>query len=343
MFDLKKIRAQIPPTQEEIIKNWKMVDTSCPPVVSVVCTAFNHESFIEDALKSFLLQKTDFPFEVIVHDDASTDKTAAIINYYAKKYPLIVKPILQIENQYTINGHIPSLNTIEAAKGKYIAFCEGDDFWLTTNKLQNQYDALEANVKSSLCFTPSLELDESTQVTSIICFHYKKRANIPASSAIIGRGGYMPTASLFFRAEYSKYIIEHAKSWAIGDFFIQSYLALAGEVVYLPTTSCVYRRNTESSWTNTQKAKHQRRAYSIGMVRCIPYFQKKLRHKRSSEYLIVPFIYYSRGALASSSNIKEFLLSLSTICYFLFMFSPKAFPKYFANKILKFFVKSEPK
>lgn len=123
-----------------------------PLMVSIRCITYNHEPYIRQCLEGFVMQKTNFRFEAIVHDDASTDGTADIIREYAEKYPDIIKPIFETENQYS--KHDESLPRImdEACKGKYIAFCEGDDYWTDPTKLQKQYDALETNIDCVAAF-----------------------------------------------------------------------------------------------------------------------------------------------------------------------------------------------
>lgn len=112
------------------------------PLLSIVCLTYNHASFIRKTLESFLQQETDFPFEVIVHDDASTDTTAAIVADYAARYPSIIKPIYQTQNQFSLG--VPfSTRLFARAAGKYIAYCEGDDYWTDPSKLQQQVDFLE--------------------------------------------------------------------------------------------------------------------------------------------------------------------------------------------------------
>lgn len=119
--------------------------------VSIRCFAYNHERFIRQCLDGFVMQKTDFRFEAIVHDDASTDNTAAIIREYAEKYPDIIKPIYETENQYS--KHDGSLTRIMNAhtRGKYIAMCEGDDYWTNPYKLQKQVDFLESHPDYVMC------------------------------------------------------------------------------------------------------------------------------------------------------------------------------------------------
>lgn len=130
------------------------------PLVAIQCTAYNHESYIREALDGFVMQQTDFPFVAIVHDDASTDGTAAIIQEYAEKYPNIIKPIYETENQYSKkNGSLTRImrNACEATGAKYIALCEGDDYWTDPLKLQKQVDFLEAHPDYSMCFANAIE------------------------------------------------------------------------------------------------------------------------------------------------------------------------------------------
>ncbi len=126
-------------SEQALIESW---GGKTEPLLSIVCLAYNHASFIRKALESFLQQETDFPFEVIVHDDASTDTTAAIIADYAARYPSIIKPIYQTQNQFSL-GEPFSMRLFARAGGKYIAYCEGDDYWTDPTKLQQQVDFLE--------------------------------------------------------------------------------------------------------------------------------------------------------------------------------------------------------
>lgn len=122
-----------------------------PIIVSIRCTAYNQEKFIRETLEGFIMQKTNFRFEAIVHDDASTDNTADIIREYAEKYPDIIKPIYETENQYSKKDGSLLRIMNEASKGKYITMCEGDDYWTDPNKLQKQVDFLEAHPDYVLC------------------------------------------------------------------------------------------------------------------------------------------------------------------------------------------------
>ena len=122
------------------------------PLVSILCITYNHKDFISQAIEGFLMQNTTFPFEVLIHDDASTDGTSDIVRAYEKKYPEIIKPIYQKENQFSKGVKISLTYQYPRAQGKYLAFCEGDDYWIDPNKLQKQVDLLEKSPEIALCY-----------------------------------------------------------------------------------------------------------------------------------------------------------------------------------------------
>lgn len=120
------------------------------PLVSTLTTAYNHEIFIHECIEGFLMQKTIFPVEIIIHDDASTDRTTEIIKEYKIKNPTLFKTIFQSENQYSQKVDIYNEFLYPKTQGKYIALCEGDDYWIDPLKLQKQVDFLEANEEYGL-------------------------------------------------------------------------------------------------------------------------------------------------------------------------------------------------
>ncbi|MGI9237273.1 MAG: glycosyltransferase family 2 protein [Woeseiaceae bacterium] len=145
-------------TEEEIVSRWK---AHSPVKASVCCITYNHENFIHAAIDSFLAQETDFPFEIVVHDDASTDGTADILRDYAAKYPGLIRTIIQSENQYSKGGLISLRLVFPKAKGEYIAICEGDDYWTDSSKLQQQVAFLENNPDYVITYSDCQAFDES--------------------------------------------------------------------------------------------------------------------------------------------------------------------------------------
>lgn len=138
-------------SEEEIKSTWLNPENI---VVSITCIAYNHEPFIEQSIQGFLIQETNFAFELIIHDDASTDNTQEIIRNYQKLYPNLIRTILQTENHWMGKGINATTAIVwPSAKGKYIAWCEGDDYWTDPQKLQKQVDFLEKNREVGLVYT----------------------------------------------------------------------------------------------------------------------------------------------------------------------------------------------
>ena len=130
-------------------------------LVSVICNTYNHEAYIRQCMEGFLAQKTSFRFEILVHDDASTDHTADIIREYEAKYPELIYPIYQIENQYSKGNPISPTIQFPRARGKYLAFCEGDDYWTDPFKLQKQVSFLETHSDYSSSVHNVLTIDKN--------------------------------------------------------------------------------------------------------------------------------------------------------------------------------------
>lgn len=120
-------------------------------MVSICCLTYNHAPYVRECLDGFLMQQVNFPIEIIVHDDASTDGTQDVLREYKEKYPDLFHLILQTENQYSKGKHVTTEFLFPKARGKYIAFCEGDDYWTDSHKLQKQVDFLESHPDHSLC------------------------------------------------------------------------------------------------------------------------------------------------------------------------------------------------
>lgn len=224
--------------------------------VSVLCLTYNHEKYIRQCLDGFIMQKTNFPFEVIVHDDASTDNTAAIVREYEEKYPDIIKPIYETENQYSKGVRITSTIMFPKAKGKYLAFCEGDDFWVDPLKLQKQYDAMEANPDCHMCVCKVRCVDESgvnniRHYPGISVTHGKISGDFLIKNSIIN---YEFHTSGYFvkKCDYNNLIYENpafAQACPAGDRTILFYFGQLGNVYYLSEVLSCYRRLNFGNWS----------------------------------------------------------------------------------------------
>lgn len=225
------------------------------PLVSILCITYNHERYIGDAIEGFLKQETDFSFEIIVQDDASIDKTADIIREYEKKYPKIIKPIYNKENQYSKCPSSIILPLLKASKGKYIAFCEGDDYWTDPLKLQKQIKEMKKHPECLLSFHPAIEkYEDGGNKNKILCSHSKKNKIFTIEEVISNGGGFIPSASLVINAEVLPRIISffetNAKEVSVGDIYIQILGSENGGALYLSDVMSVYRICSDS-WTDT--------------------------------------------------------------------------------------------
>lgn len=218
-------------------------------MVSICCLVYNHENYIKEALDSLLMQKTNFSFEVLINDDASTDRTPEILKQYESKYPHIIKPIYQTENQYSQGVSVGRFNR-ERAKGKYIAYCEGDDFWTDSNKLQKQVDYMEKHPECSLCVHAAYRVSPNSKKERTHIRPSKGNKLFTTEEVIEGGGGLFATNTILYPAEFSQYRPDFCTNSPAGDYPLAIYLSLQGTVYYIDEYMSAYRVNVEGSWTN---------------------------------------------------------------------------------------------
>lgn len=216
--------------------------------VSVLCLAYNHKKYIEQALDSIITQKTNFPFEVVVHDDNSTDGTTEIIRHYVKSYPDLIHPLYEKENQFSKGKDVLIDLSLPYTRGKYIAFCECDDYWTDESKLQRQYDILEAHPELDMCACRAAEIS-GVNGLELQEIRPKKMDSILTVEEVILEGGrYLATASLFFRKSIFDMQMGFEKILCF-DYTHQIKGSLRGGIYYLDRKMAAYRRGVEGSWT----------------------------------------------------------------------------------------------
>lgn len=255
------------------------------PLVSICCLTYNHENFIKQTIESFLIQKTSFPIEIIIHDDASTDNTQKVIMEYVSKYPDLIKTIFQKENMYSKGersffGHY----IFPSVRGKYIALCEGDDYWIDALKLEKQINFLKNNPDCSICFHASRHIDENEQLRSFIHrpLIIPKNLKFSIRSAILGGGGFMTTNSIVFVSSYLKDLPSYYYKAPVEDLPLMLVLATYGSIGYLKDIMSVYRLRTEGSWsTKMNYSKEMRRKHHRAIVKMFHDFDKSTHFKYS--------------------------------------------------------------
>lgn len=210
--------------------------------VSVLITTFNQKDYIQECIDSCMAQETNFNFEILINDDCSTDGTKDIVLSYAERYPDLVKVLTHQENMYS-KGFSPNRDFLyPIAKGKYLALCEGDDYWCDTLKLQRQYDAMENNPDAPFCVHSSKNINATNNSLISINRPYSKDT-VVSRSRLLGEVHGFATASYFIRRSvYDSYIRSGmAYQKAHGDFNMSIYFAVLGPVLYLEKTMSVYR------------------------------------------------------------------------------------------------------
>jgi hypothetical protein len=237
--------------REDSYEMIKYVNSSIP-VVSICCTTYNHAQYIRQCLDGFIMQQTSFGFEILIHDDASTDETAEIIREYEREYPKLFKPIFQSDNQYSKGLSISATYNFPRAKGKYIAFCEGDDYWTDSLKLQKQVDFMEEHEDVFVCFH-KVNVIVPNEPEMIEDFHV---IDVPEKSSLIDLvkiGNYIPTNSGLYRNDRRVFAdINRLGTNAIGDYALWIMCSQYGKIYKLPDNMAVYRYGV-GSWQTTPK------------------------------------------------------------------------------------------
>ena len=294
--------------------------------VSVICIAYNHEKYIEQCLKSVVSQKTNFKFEVIVHDDASTDNTAQIIKKYELQYPEIIKPVYQKKNIYSDPDVDFSRTLISYATGEYITFCETDDYWCNDYKLQKQFDIMENNKNLSVCFHKTATLDEETGVLDNEWIFWKGRrfkgAGLYSQKELLYLN-IAPVSAMFYRKE--NFMFVHNTGLKYGDMVHLLDLALKGEGYCIDEVMSVYRKNVPYSLMTVRNAGVKN--YNAGInhgIKIFEYFNEKSNYKFKDifEELIKEekkkLISFSLENVSISSNEKILIYGsgvFARVCY----------------------------
>ena len=268
--------------------------------VSVWMITYNHEPYIREALDSVLSQRTSFPFEIVVGDDASTDGTRRILEEYAAAHPGRFRLLLHGRNI----GMIGNQNAVFAAcSGEYIAMLEGDDYWSDDSKLERQYAEMLARPEVLLSFHPCRE----TKHGRLMSWHGSKPAILPAGEVIRGGGYFCPTPSLMLHRGVVADLTAFLLDAPAGDYYLQILGAMPAGALYLPWPMCVYRVNSSGSWSSSVKVfekKQDFRKRTIATLRLMDAYLGHSQHrafaaKQSELLLVLAFDYMKQGDLAA--------------------------------------------
>ncbi|MBR5281516.1 MAG: glycosyltransferase family 2 protein [Alistipes sp.] len=233
------------------------------PLVSISTLVYNHAPYLRECFEGFVMQKTNFAFEVLVHDDASTDNSAEIIKEYTAKYPNIFKPIYQTENQYSKGLSVFATYQVPRIKGKYIALCEGDDYWTDPLKLQKQVDFLEANPDYGMCYTnfDIFYQDTKQTIKNLFTTHPQKfRIKYNSAEEFVLKGGYVCPPSWMFRKEC---LPSSTIKSVDGTFVLFTHFLCTTKVHGMEDTTATYRVLQESASHSNDYNKLYHRAKNL--------------------------------------------------------------------------------
>jgi len=218
-------------------------------LLSVCLITYNHEKYIRQAIDGILMQKVNFPWELIIADDCSTDGTTDIVKEYKKQYPNFIHLILQEKNVGPAKNWIDLITT---PKSKYIAYFEGDDYWTDPLKLQKQVDFLEGNPDFAICYHNVEERFEDDETQSFLY--------VPIGQPLISDiydlaiRNFIPTCAVLFRNNLRNGLPSWIAATKIGDWPLHIYNAGYGKIKYLPKVMGVHRNHTGGTWAmNSQQ------------------------------------------------------------------------------------------
>jgi len=212
--------------------------------LTILCVTYNHDKYIRQALNGFVKQITNFKYQILISDDASTDNTQRIIKEFSNRYPKIIKSILRSKN---VGGKENFEHALSLIKSEFIAICEGDDYWTDPNKLQKQVDYLEKNMEYSICSHNVIVRDETgVEIKEHEWLGKDHRQNSTIEDILkYGSGG--ATCSLVFCHSAFTGYPEWSKSIKGGDWLLQILCCMSGKMKYFPEVMGVYRRHKYNS------------------------------------------------------------------------------------------------
>ena len=272
------------------------------PLVSVCMITYNHESFIAQAIEGVMMQKSNFDYQLVIGDDYSTDKTRIICEKYANKYN---DKIILLHSSENI-GMMPNfIKTLQACTGKYIALCEGDDYWIDPLKLQKQVDLLENTDTIVGSYTDTYIKTKNNQQLKLWRDQLPKIMNL---TDIIAKYSPFHTSSFLFRRDLLKDFPDWLASVQSGDMFLFAYVALHGKLVKAETTPTVYRKH-ERGITNSSI--HNNQGFHIGRLFLWINFKKEYNLKLTKIDDVIHF--HASSILNSNMSILDIKLLLKQL------------------------------
>ena len=300
------------------------------PLVSIWCATHNHDAFLGQALDSFLMQETTFPVEIIIHEDASTDRTQEIIQRYQNKHPQVIVTMIQPINILG-SGIVSNLHSIfsEKSRGDYVAYCDGDDFWTAANKLQTQVEIMESEPDLSLTYHQSYILRGTCHTPSAELYPEFLHAN-PQTEDLLSNN-FIPTCSVVLRKSAHESLSKTSSRIQLGDWSSWIVASLKGRILGISPIMGCYRLHADGMWHGASPPKRRWMLYQFwfGMLEVLP---TRLHPKICQNILSI----IAKGSMENDLNfcaIKR-VAQLFKLSVFLFKSDPLLF-KEWARHIAK--------
>lgn len=289
-------------------------------LVSIICITYNHENFIKKAIEGFLIQKVNFKYEILIHDDASTDKTIEILKEYEEKYSDIIKIIYQKENQYS-QGKDPIKYLYDLANGKYLSFCEGDDYWIDEYKLQKQIDFLEKNKEYSATYHNTFVVNkigelyyEYQDAFPLFKSHEITIKDLERSKILSGQLATIVCRNFWKKwTKFQKSI--YLKADVNGDEKLSVTFPLEGKVYYFEEIMSCYRRTFDTeSWNSRNRNRDNKYYFSKSCEILKKYLKEMYNYDLEMEFTPSIYVLFSKTLKKPNlKNIKNFYKGLEKI------------------------------
>lgn len=277
--------------------------------VTVCCVTYNQKDFIAQALDGFVMQKTNFPFQVLVGDDASTDGTTEIVREYAEKYPDIIKPIFHEKN---IGAFKNSLSLYQAAKTEYVAICDGDDYWTDVLKLQKQVDFLDSHPDFSICFhAVTVHWEDGSEPDKVFPSEKERFYKTELSLDDLLKRNFIQTNSVMFRWRFKEENILNylSREIAPGDYYLNLLHAQNSKIKFFPDIMAVYRKNSGGIWNDAGETDAFYLKYGIPFL-C--FFNKKKTEFKDKNSFEFDVLFFRTVVVAYRTANKKILDDLKT-------------------------------
>ena len=324
----------------------RVLDVMPEPMVTVRTSTYQHAPYIKQCIEGVLMQKTTFPFEFIIGEDFSTDGTRKTVFEYAKKYPDIIRVITA---DYNVGSKANGRRCTRASRGKYMAICEGDDYWIDPSKLQKQFDQMQKHPACHISFHPAYVTNANGVISNrILSKHKSGNIVFGTSDIILGGGGFCPTASLMLRNKFETFGPEaFMRKAPVGDYFHQIFGSLNGGALYIDQVMAVYRKGIPGSWSSSVQAIERYILYQKKLIETLNELNNILNYRFDKEINIVKSIAFFRLSKTylrlknferfklyiKKSWFSEPFLSIGQTIFFLFHMFPKYLFIHYSNYV----------